>query len=633
MVFDPSTNGNISRHGDVQDDQPGGKYGYRLGHRLGEYQIPDVVLNSPNQKIKVITIGAGISGILMSYLIQKHGENIQHVVYEKNGDIGGTWLENRYPGCACDVPSHAYAFAFALYPDWPKYLSPSEDIFRYLDRVVECFGLRKQMVFNSTVISCDWNEDESQWHIRIKNSETGEIREDVANIVIGANGILNSWKFPEEVDGLHSFKGRLIHTARWPTDFGEEQWKGRRVAVIGSGATSMQVVPTMQPHVEKMDIFVRTPVWFAEFADHSGDNFDYTTSERESMKSDTKALVHKAKFIEDKLNTAAGLRAFMVHSAEARMIREHFTDRMRKFIHRDDIFEQLLPNFAVGCRRLTPGNPYMRAVQKENVQLHRGAVTKVTPSTIIASNGDEVEVDTIICATGFDVSFRPPFSVVGRNGISLQEKWERVPEGYLSVGVPDIPNYFTVVGPSFPIANGSVMGPLQAVGRYILKAIQKMQRENIASMVAKQSVTDQFNEHAQAWMVGTAWADSGCRSWYKDNNTGRVNAIWPGSSLHFCELIAEPRYEDFEIKYSNKHNMWEFLGLGFTKNMMAENGDLSPYMALDAIDAGFVGYEPDKDAEDARVRRMADMVHDGPKKKGNGEGATVERMPSSNGSI
>ncbi|KAI8187159.1 FAD-binding monooxygenase moxY [Colletotrichum sp. SAR 10_75] len=489
------------------------------------------------------------------------------------------------------------------------------------------------MVFNSTVISCNWNEDESQWHVRIKDSETGEIREDVANVVIGVNGILNSWKFPEEVEGLHSFKGRLIHTARWPTDFGEEQWKGRRVAVIGSGATSMQVVPTMQPHVEKMDIFVRTPVWFAEFADHSGDNFDYTTYERESMKSDTKALVHKAKFIEDKLNTAAGLRAFMVHSAEARMIREHFTDRMRKFIHRDDIFEQLLPNFAVGCRRLTPGNPYMRAVQKENIELHRGAVTKVTPSTIIASNGDEVEVDTIICATGFDVSFRPPFSVVGRNGISLQEKWKKVPEGYLSVGVPDIPNYFTVVGPSFPIANGSVMGPLQAVGRYILKAIQKMQRENIASIVPKQSVADQFNEHAQAWMVGTAWADSGCRSWYKDNNTGRVNAIWPGSSLHFCELIAEPRYEDFEIKYSNKHNMWEFLGLGFTKNMMAENGDLSPYMALDAIDRAFVEYEPDKGAEDARVMRMADMVHDGPKKKGNGEGATAERMPFSNGSI
>lgn len=130
------------------------------------------------------------------------------------------------------------------------------------------------MVFNSTVISCNWNEDESQWHVRIKDSETGEIREDVANVVIGANGILNSWKFPEEVEGLHSFEGRLIHTARWPTDFGEEQWKGRRVAVIGSGATSIQVVPTMQPHVAKMDIFVRTPVWFAEFADHGGDNFD-----------------------------------------------------------------------------------------------------------------------------------------------------------------------------------------------------------------------------------------------------------------------------------------------------------------------------------------------------------------------
>ncbi|KAH7141866.1 hypothetical protein EDB81DRAFT_653405 [Dactylonectria macrodidyma] len=612
MVFDPNSTENTTNGDTIPDDAPGGKNGYRLGHKLGSYEIPDVVLSSPVRKIKVITIGAGISGIHMSYLFQKHGQNIEHVVYEKNAEIGGTWLENRYPGCACDVPSHAYAFAFALYPDWPKYLSPSDDIFRYLDRVVECFGLRKYMVFNSTVVACRWNEDEAQWHVTVKDSATGAIRQDKANVVISASGILNSWKFPEEVEGLHSFQGRLIHTARWPADFDENQWKGQRVAVIGSGATSMQVVPTMQPHVEKMDIFVRTPVWFAEFADHSGDNFEYTAEDRASLKNDSESLVKKAKFIEDKLNTAAGLRAFMIHSAEARMIREHFTKRMRKYIERDDIFEQLLPDFAVGCRRLTPGNPYMRAVQRHNVQIHRAAVTRVTPKTIIASNGDEVEVDTIICATGFDVSFRPRYAVVGRNGVTLQDKWEKVPEGYLSLAVPDIPNYFTVMGPSFPIANGSVMGPLQAVAKYLLKIVQKIQRDNIRSLSPKQAVTDEFNEHTQAWVRGTAWADPRCRSWYKDNTTGRVNAIWPGSSLHFCELVKEPRYEDFEIKYLNDHNMWEFLGLGFTRDMMREAGDLSPYISLDELDKDFIGFKPDNEAEDKRVKRMAQAVHDAP---------------------
>lgn len=130
------------------------------------------------------------------------------------------------------------------------------------------------MQFNSTVMACEWNEAEAKWHVQIQDSLSGETREDVADVVINASGILNSWKFPEDVEGLHSFKGRLIHTARWPSDYNEEQWKGDRVAVVGSGATSMQVVPTMQPHVEKMDVFVRTPVWFAEFADHNGENFD-----------------------------------------------------------------------------------------------------------------------------------------------------------------------------------------------------------------------------------------------------------------------------------------------------------------------------------------------------------------------
>lgn len=328
------------------------------------------------------------------------------------------------------------------------------------------------------------------------------------------------------------------------------------------------------------------------------------------LRENADALVTKAKFIEDKLNTPAGLKAFMVNSAEAKMIRKHFTDRMRKYITDDEIFQQLLPDFAVGCRRLTPGNPYMRAVQEKNVTIRRCAVTKVTPHSVIGSNGDKVEVDTIVCATGFDVSFRPRYPIIGRGGASLQEKWKDVPEGYLSVAVPDMPNYFTVMGPSFPIANGSVMGPLQAVAKYIVQVVQKMQREHIHSLCPKQSVTDSFNEHTQAWVAGTAWGDPNCRSWYKDSKTGRVNAIWPGSSLHFCQAMKSPRFEDFEVRYDNSLNMWEFMGLGFTENMVSNDPDLSPYISSAELDDGFMRFKPDLLAEEARVGRMADMVHD-----------------------
>lgn len=334
--------------------------------------------------------------------------------------------------------------------------------------------------------------------------------------------------------------------------------------------------------------------------------------DKSMLKGNASALVHKAKFIEDKLNTAPGFKAFMVNSAEARLVRKYYTDRMRRYIADDKVYQQLLPDFAVGCRRLTPGNPYMRAVQKENVKIHRCAVAKVTPDSIIGSNGDEVKVDTIICATGFDTSFIPRHPIVGRNGISIQDKWSSVPEGYMSVAVPDMPNYFTVMGPSFPIANGSVMGALQAAAKYILQMVQKIQREHIHSLWPKQSVTDAFNEHTQAWMAGAAWQDSKCRSWYKDNRTGRVNAIWPGSSLHFCETMKYPRFEDYEIRYESSANMWEFMGLGFTKNMLSDDPDLSPYISTEEVDDKFIRFEPDLAAEDASLQKMAQMVHDMP---------------------
>lgn len=171
------------------------------------------------------------------------------------------------------MPSHAYSYGFALNADWPKFYSASEDIFRYLDRVVECFGLRKFMTFNSAITSCRWEEDEGKWHVEIQDSVTGETRKDVADVVVGAVGVLNSWKMPNEIQDLHSFTGRLIHTARWPESYQKEQWTGERVAVIGSGASSIQVVPEMQPDVKQMQIYVRTPVWFTGVVRHEGDNF------------------------------------------------------------------------------------------------------------------------------------------------------------------------------------------------------------------------------------------------------------------------------------------------------------------------------------------------------------------------
>lgn len=193
-------------------------------------------------------------------------------------------------------------------------------------------------------------------------------------------------------------------------------------------------------------------------------------------------------------------------------------------------------------------------------------------------------MDTIICATGFDVSYRPRFPIVGRNGVKLSEKWRVCPEGYLGLAVPDFPNFLISIGPNWPIENGSVMGPLYHVGLYTLKFIKKLQTEYIASLTPKQDITDLFNAHCQEWVRHTVWTEN-CRSWYKNNETGRVNAVWPGSSLHYIEAIKDPRFEDFDIVYCGpaKQNPWAFLGMG-TVRALVEKTDVSPYFSLDAID-------------------------------------------------
>lgn len=216
--------------------------------------------------------------------------------------------------------------------------------------------------------------------------------------------------------------------------------------------------------------------------------------------------------------------------------------------------------------------------------MHFTEVVKIDETGVIGKDGTRVEVDTIVCATGFDVSYRPRFPIVGQNGVDLADKWKVCPEGYLGLAIPGFPNFLTFIGPNWPVENGSVMGPLMYVSYYALQIIKKIQSEYIASLAPKQDVTDAFNEHCQEWVRHTVWVEE-CRSWYKNNETGRVNAVWPGSSLHYIEAIRTPRYEDFEIEYLGpaKKNQWAFLGMGAVRALVNKE-DVSPYLTVENID-------------------------------------------------
>ncbi|KAF1941667.1 FAD/NAD(P)-binding domain-containing protein [Clathrospora elynae] len=588
-----------------------GRWDYSTPGSSG-YEVPNIAYNDPSsRKLKVLTIGAGLSGIQMAYQIQKCTENVEHVIYEKNADIGGTWFENRYPGAACDVPSHAYTFNFALNPDWPRFFSYAPDIHKYLDKVCDVFDLRKYMTFNTEAVRAEWQDDKGKWKVALRQKmPSGEVKEfeEECDLMMYATGYLNSYKWPD-IKGIKSFKGRIAHTARWPQDYQSEEWKNDRVAVIGSGASSIQTVPNMQPHVKHMDVFVRTGVWFVQVANNFGQNKEYSQEERDEFRNDPKKLLAHAKDIDNQINGMWG--SFYTGSREQKDAQELFRERMKKFIKDERLLEGFTPKFEIGCRRITPGDPYMGAIQQKNIDVHFTAVNEITEKGVIGADGIEREVDTIVCATGFNVTYRPRFPVIGKNGVDLYEKWKDAPEGYLGLACPDMPNWMIFVGPTWPVENGSVTGPLLCVAQYAVKIIKKMQRDHIKSWVPRQDITDRFNEHAQEWYKHTVWKD-GCRSWYKDNDTGRINAVWPGSSNQYEEVIATPRFEDFEIEYQHK-NPWAHLGMGYAMcNVKFPESDVAPYLQLEHIDPKWlkaIGYEgPALEVEKAREEKKEPAV-------------------------
>lgn len=409
---------------------------------------------------------------------------------------------------------------------------------------------------------------------------------------------------------MDKFKGRVIHTARWPQDYQKEQWANDRVAVIGSGASSIQTVPGMQPHTKHIDIFVRTGVWFGVIAGNSGTQAkEYSQEERDEFRQNPQSLIDHAKEIEGQVNGMWG--GFYSGSIGQKMGSGYFRKRMSEIIKDERLLQGFSPKFGLGCRRITPGDPYMEAIQKENIDVHFTPVESCTEEGVVGGDGVERKVDTIVCATGFDASYRPRFPIIGKNGVDLREKWKSCPGSYLGLAAPDMPNFMLFIGPTWPIQNGSVMAPLYSVSEYALQFIKKTQNENIRSWTPRQDMTDMFNDHVQEWVKHTVWKDD-CRScrfffwfnhiakyidkwqlilvcfrWsgYKNNDTGRVNAIWPGSSLHYQQVIQRPRFEDYEIKYFES-NPWAHLGMGWTvqDRKGPREADVSPYLKLDHID-------------------------------------------------
>ncbi|KAG5800561.1 hypothetical protein H9Q69_000448 [Fusarium xylarioides] len=500
------------------------------------------------KQIRCTIIGAGVSGILMAYKLKQHlNDYVAFQIFEKSPDLGGTWFENKYPGCACDVPSHCYQYSFAPNPSWSKFYASSDEIQGYLKGVAKHFDLEQYISFNTKVVSARWSENDSIWTVQL---EDGSLI--TSEILVNAGGILNHPQIPN-IEGLSDFTGPLLHTASWDHSI---DLRGKRVGVIGAGASSIQLVPSIQPLVKDMKVFIRTPSWIAPpvaLPDPNATNYTYTKEEKALFEENKNTYLDTRKGLEDQFNGM--FRLFLKSSPEQKRTRALFGSRMKQLIPDQDLQKKLIPAFEAGCRRINPGEGFLIALQQPNVEPVFDSIERVTRSGIVAG-GKEYPADVLVAATGFNTTFRPRFPIIGRNGVNLQDAWKEHPESYLGLGVAGFPNYLIFLGPNTPISNGSLMGSVEATADYFIRLLHKMIRQRVKSFEVRVDAQDDFNTHTQKVMQDMVWTGT-CRSWYKQGTNGKVTGLWPGSSLHYIQVLAEDRWEDYEwIHGSERYSYW-----------------------------------------------------------------------------
>ncbi|EXJ67384.1 uncharacterized protein A1O5_09397 [Cladophialophora psammophila CBS 110553] len=507
---------------------------------------------------RAIVIGAGATGICFAKFAEPV-PNLEVQIYDKNDEVAGTWWENRYPGCACDIPSHIYQFQWALNPYWSHYYVGAAEILQYFRDVVDKHDLCKYMKLSHEVLGASWDSTKVKWIVTVKAPD-GSTFEDSCDFLINASGLLNKWKWPE-IKGLESFTGVRLHSANYDPSI---DLQGKTVAVIGSGSSGLQIVTSIQPVVEHLYTWIRSPIWVSagfasNFAGKDGQNLRYTPEFQNKLASDPVAHLRYIKMIDEELGIRFNYN--LVRTAEAQGAIDFSRQLMKeKLKSRPELFEKIVPKtYGVGCRRVTPGNGYLEALVAPNVTVYPEDIQEITPTGFINKAGEEHAVDVIICATGFDTSFVPRFPLTA-NGKDLRSEWKTDPVSYFSLMVPDFPNYFISLGP-YSASNGSLLPPIEHGCRYMIQVIEKCQLEKIKYLSPKVEATHQFREYADLLLKRTVWSQP-CRSWFKGNTIDGLPRNYPGSRAHFVELVV-PRYEDFEIEYESV-NRFHFWGNGFT---------------------------------------------------------------------
>ena len=480
---------------------------------------------------RIVVIGAGVAGISTAHVLQEQGFT-DWVVLEKGADVGGVWFWNHYPGLTCDVPSQIYQFAFAPKPDWEKIWATGPQIQQYHREVVEQLGLQDRIRCNTEVLAAEFDDASATWSLTLNTGETM-----TADFVVCATGVLHNPAIPD-IEGLADFEGDVVHTARWDDSLVTE---GRRIAVIGTGSTGVQVVSALQPKAKHLTHFVRSPQWVL-WAPMRLPQIGLVS---ELFKRAPKVLdhVHQGLLwgsgILADIATKPSWRRSAVQAYARLSLRAQLPSALRK---------DLTPEDEPLCKRQVVSGTYYAALKARNASLVTDGIERIEPSGIRTADGKLHEADLLVLATGFRAhDYMRPMRVTGRDGVKLDDAWADGPRAYRMTAIPGFPNLFTVLGPNSPTGSISLQFSADLTAKYIAQWLDRFRRGEVATVEVTEEATEGFNQQVAEAMGPTVW-NTGCNSWYFTEG-GSID-LWPFDRKTMVRMLSAPDDTDFHVRRS-----------------------------------------------------------------------------------
>ncbi|XDD49364.1 flavin-containing monooxygenase [Leptospira sp. WS92.C1] len=490
----------------------------------------DKTKTSENQVLDVLIVGTGFAGLCMGIRLKQAGID-SFVILEQANEVGGTWRDNRYPGAACDVQSHLYSFSFERNPNWSKMYAVQSEILEYLNRCTDKYGLRSHIHFNSSASSAVFDERLGIWNVT-----AGDGRSYKTKSVVNGSGGLSRPALPE-IPGLKKFKGKMFHSARWDHSY---DFKNKTVAVIGTGASAIQIVPAIQPMVKKLNLFQRTAPWIIAKPDRK-----ISGVERWLFRIFPPAqwLFRFAIYWILEFRVIG----FTIHPKLMKVFEVFAKAYIQRRVQDPILRKKITPNFTIGCKRVLLSNDYYGALQKQNVTVITNGILEIRENVIVTKDGIEHPVDALILATGFQAAeSMAPFVVKGLGGLDLNEVWKNGAEAYLGTTVSGFPNLYLIVGPNTGLGHSSIVLMIESQVNYAMQCILSLRKKGLKFINVLKEVQDQYNKNIQTRLEKSIWNTGGCVSWYR-TTTGKNTTLWPGFTFEFRLKTKSVNLSHYEI--------------------------------------------------------------------------------------